>query len=155
MVNKVIARIINNLAEKDQKVRKKGVFDPILDQENTAVLKKIIKMYGWPTTNFVGKKASHFAWLLVQHADSDPKFQKHCLDLMEKNTVDWAYLTDRILINEGKPQIYGTQFYEDSNEKLIPRPIKNINTLEKRRKLVGLRTFKFYKKQMEKTLSSP
>lgn len=73
---------------------------------------------------------------------------------MKKNTAEWAYLTDRILVNIGKPQTYGTQFYKNPNGKLIPRPIKNTNLLEKRRKAVGLGSFKLYKKQMEKSHSS-
>ena len=56
------------------------------------------------------------AWLLVQHADADVKFQRRCLDLMarlpkgEVSISNLAYLTDRVLLAEGKKQLYGTQF---------------------------------------------
>lgn len=69
------------------------------------------------------------AWLLIQHADSDVEFQQYCLELMEREVEsggvaksDVAFLTDRILVNKGKPQLYGTQFYE-SKGKLIPMSI--------------------------------
>lgn len=147
-MNKKIAEKINKMAKIDQKACKTGTFNFALAKKNTDEMKKIINKFGWPLTKLVGKKASHFAWLLVQHADHDVKFQKDCLVLMEKNTIDWAYLTDRILVNEGKPQIYGTQFYKNLDGKLIPRPIKNGAGLNNRRKFLGLQSFKLYKKQM-------
>ena len=59
----------------------------------------------------------HDAWLLVQHADRDRPFQKQCLELLreavakkEASGKDLADLTDRVLVGEGKNQIYGTQF---------------------------------------------
>lgn len=147
-MNKKIAKKINKMAKIDQEACKTGTFNLALAKKNTDEMKKIINKFGWPSTKLVGKKASHFAWLLVQHADHDVKFQKNCLALMEKNTIDWAYLTDRILVNKGKPQIYGTQFYKDFTDKLVPRPIKNLTGLDKRRKSLGLQSFKLYKKQM-------
>mgnify|MGYP001560728744 CR=1 FL=1 len=47
--------------------------------------------------------------------------------------ADVAYLEDRILVNEGKPQLYGTQFLEGA-----PRPIKDPDHVDERRKSVGL-----------------
>ena len=65
----------------------------------------------------VGGDGEHAAWLLAQHADSDPEFQRICLDLVtqavacgEALPTELAYLTDRVLLAEGKPQEYGTQF---------------------------------------------
>ena len=53
---------------------------------------------------------------MVQHADHDPEFQKRVLNLrraeVEANNTDardYAYLTDRVQINTGEEQIYGTQ----------------------------------------------
>jgi len=119
-------------------------------------MKEIVKKFGWPTIQLVGKRASSLAWLLVQHADYDLKFQKHCLRLMKKEAkrgnVLWenvAYLTDRVSVNSGKPQLYGTQFYE-SRGKLIPRLIKNIGRLNEGRKEAGFEPFEKYKKKLIK-----
>jgi len=118
-------------------------------------MKKIVRELGWPTIQKVGKKASYNAWLLVQHADQNLKFQEKCLSLMIKeqennfksiNKKNIAYLIDRILVHKNKKQIYGTQFYRDKKGKLIPRPIKNKNELENLRKSVGLEPFSEYKK---------
>jgi hypothetical protein len=95
-------------------------------------LKKIIKEIGWPVISKVGKEASQAAWLVAQHADHDVKFQEYCLNLM-KNASDGdvlkkqiAYLTDRILVNTGKKQLYGTQFYLNKKGVYGPRPIKDL-----------------------------
>jgi hypothetical protein len=81
------------------------------------ILKEIIRKYGYPTVSMVGKQASFNFWLMVQHADTDVKFQKYCLKLMRKHLPkkevsgeNFAYLTDRVNKNSGKKQVYGTQF---------------------------------------------
>jgi len=132
MINKSLKKKIHKLAKKDQLMRKKEGFDIKIDIQNTEELKNIINRYGWPDNNLVGKKASHEAWLIAQHADHDLNFQKNCLKIInkkvKKNLVDkkdLAYLTDRILVNQGKPQLYGTQFYVNKDKKFIHRPIRD------------------------------
>ena len=51
----------------------------------------------------------NMAWLLVQHMDSDLPFQQWFLQHLPKDTTDWKYLTDRVLVNQGLPQKYSTQ----------------------------------------------
>lgn len=86
-----------------------------VDRENRLWLEEQIEQHGWPGRSLVGTDGAHAAWLLVQHADQDPKFQERCLELMTvagKNEVqpsDIAYLTDRVLVAQKKPQRYGTQ----------------------------------------------
>lgn len=85
-------------------------------RSETARLKEIIKKHGWPGISLVGKDGAQAAWLLAQHADFDLPFQKSVLTRMEKlsrhhdvNLNNLAYLQDRVAINDGKLQIYGTQ----------------------------------------------
>jgi hypothetical protein len=51
-----------------------------------------------------------------------------------------AYLTDRIAVLEGNPQLYGTQFDWDEHGNLSPNPFDDLNTVNKRRKSIGLNT---------------
>ena len=114
-----------------------------IDAKNTARMKEIIKQHGWPGKRLVGTDGATAAWLLVQHADKDPAFQKQCLELMkaalkgEVRMHDIAYLTDRVLVNEGKKQIYGTQFTFE-NGRPVPQPIEDEADVDKRRKEAGL-----------------
>jgi hypothetical protein len=126
-----------------------------IDTENTQWLKQVVNKYGWPTYTMVGNDGGKAAWLLVQHADADPKFQRQCLDLMEKlgqdevALSDVAYLTDRVLIAEGKKQRYGTQFIV-KKDGLMPHPIEDEAGVEERRKSVGLPSMKEYREELKK-----
>jgi hypothetical protein len=113
------------------------------DKENTSWLKQVVENRGWPTRTLVGQDGASAAWLLVQHADAEPKFQRKCLDLMAKlpreevSQQNVAYLTDRVLLAEGKKQLYGTQFMT-VNGKLRPRPLEDEPNVDKLRAGVGL-----------------
>lgn len=125
-----------------------------IDRNNTHWLKNVVKRYGWPTTSLVGKEGSEEAWLLVQHADLDPAFQRLCLDLMAKlpegeiSKTDFAYLTDRVLLAEGKKQLYGTQFIW-VNGKYTPNPIEDEANVDKMRMAVGLKPLADRAKELE------
>lgn len=115
------------------------------DSVHTARMKAIVAEHGWPTTRLVGDDGARAAWLLVQHADRHPAFQRECLTLMkaadpgEVDPVNLAYLTDRVLVNEGKPQVYGTQFWTVDGE-MVPRPIADPAKVETLRAEVGMET---------------
>ena len=142
------------MAEQDQKaikrVRETLVFDDSVQRANTERLKEIIEKSGWPSIDLVGKKASRSAWLIIQHADHDVRFQKKCLTLMRQiyrlnpqsiSRENIAFLTDRILINTKQKQLFGTQFYVDKKGTFTYRPIKDFKTLSKRRKKYGVPPF--------------
>lgn len=126
-----------------------------IDAENTAWLKKVVDKQGWPTTSMVGKTGSRAAWLLVQHADADRKFQRRCLDLMTKlpkgevSLSNVAYLTDRVLLAEGKKQKYGTQFHQVKG-KFEPKPLEDPANVDKFRAEAGLPPLAEYKKLIRK-----
>ena len=113
----------------------------INDISNASSLKKIITSYGWPSKELVGEKGVYYAWLIVQHSDQDPRFQEFCLkqikNAAKKGEADWEFymfLVDRIRVNKGLKQLYGTQYKSDGS----PWPIKNPENLDKRKsKLLG------------------
>lgn len=53
--------------------------------------------------------------------------------------VEIAYLTDRLLANEGKPLVYGT-LYDVSGLEVTPRPIRDMKNVNKRRRAIGIMT---------------
>jgi len=130
------------------------------DEQNTKWLAAIIEKHGWPTQSLVGKDGSNAAWLLVQHADRDPKFQRQCLDLMtavpkdEVSQSNLAYLTDRVLLAEGKKQIYATQF-TSANGKWEPRSLEDPANVDRRRKEAGLPPLAEYVKMLEQMYGRP
>jgi hypothetical protein len=124
-----------------------------LDAKHTARLKEIIDRHGWPGQRLVGKDGANAAWLLVQHADRDRAFQKRCLTLIEKavphgdaEKSHLAYLTDRVLVGEGKKQRYGTQLHQTKDD-LIPQPIENPAQVDQQRAAMGLPSLAEYLQQ--------
>ena len=99
---------------------------------NYKVAKKIIKEHGLPTISMVGEKSAHNFWEMVIHFDHDAAFQRQVVSLMDKalktNDVDkkdFAYLSDRLMINSGREQYYGTQvFYDEKTKTYKPHPIQ-------------------------------
>jgi hypothetical protein len=147
--------------ERDQQVRTQDPPDldrwEAVDADNTAWLDAVVTQAGWPLRSRVGEQAATAAWLLAQHADTQPEFQRRCLDLVtdavaagEADPGHLAYLTDRVLCAEGKPQRYGTQFWNgpDGTGALQPRPIKDREQVDERRAAVGLGPFADYERHM-------
>jgi hypothetical protein len=114
------------------------------DGENLPWLRQVITDVGWPGKSLVGEDGAQAAWLLAQHADSDPAFQRRCLDLLtgavqcgEATTWQQAYLTDRVLLHEGKPQEYGTQAIARDG-RYQPRNLRDPGHVDQRRASAGL-----------------
>jgi hypothetical protein len=81
--------------------------------------------------------------LLVQHADS--AFMAQCLPLMERAVTagqafgkDYVYLLDRVRMQQGKPQVYGTQFTFAADGQLVLHPIEDAEHVDERRRAIGL-----------------
>ena len=86
-----------------------------VDADNTSFLKKIVAERGWPGRSLVGSDAEDAAFLIVQHSP-DTTFQATVLPLLEKAYAageaqgqQVALLSDRVAVQRGKPQLYGTQ----------------------------------------------
>ncbi|MCZ8197518.1 MAG: hypothetical protein O9267_07920 [Flavobacterium sp.] len=114
---------------------------------NAKKLNEIIDKVGFPTIEKVGIEANESAWLIIQHSISEPYFMKKCLKLLENISVEnknceknLAYLSDRIAVLEGKPQLYGTQFDWDENGELSPNICDDFSKVNIRRLKIGLCT---------------
>jgi hypothetical protein len=115
--------------------------------ENSEKLEGIINLIGYPTIDKVGKEANEAAWLIIQHAISQPHFMKKCAELLSievshKNAdpKQLAYLTDRIAVFEDKLQLFGTNFDWDENGELNPNKYDDLIKVNQRRKSIGLNT---------------
>ncbi len=140
----------------EEKAERDGLWAEVadIDTTNTQWLKDIVGQKGWPKYSDVGIDGGNAAWLLVQHADADPLFQRTCLDLMselpgsEVSQANMALLTDRVYLREGKKQIYGTQFSVRDGE-WVPRDIEDEDNVDARRASVGLPPLAEYKEMLE------
>lgn len=155
-------------AERDQQARRAALVssgeesDPAhwhavrrIDDDNNAWLQKIVDASGWPGSDRVGHDGAKAAWMLVQHADHDPAFQRRALDHMAASVeagladrTDFAMLTDRVLLAEGVPQRYGTQFATGQDGVMRVRPVSDEAGLEDRRRAMGLPSMAAYREML-------
>jgi len=150
--------------EKDQAVRQKVIAEGAggsweqtvpVDRDNTAWLKKVVMEKGWPTKSLVGEDGSKAAFLIAQHATLDPTFQEQVLAQMqaaleqkETDPADFALLKDRVLLHQGKPQLYGTQFGTDPDGTMFLDNTQDLDGLDARRQAMGLPPIADYKKTL-------
>lgn len=154
-----MATTLSALRENDQRVRALPTSEETIkamqeiDRKNTQQLTHLLKTCGWPTAPDGNLQASDDVWLLAQHADHDHDFQRHVLGLLEQAVhrgeargKNLAYLTDRLAIAEGKPQLYGTQLKIDDC-KIEVHEIDNRDAVNARRKKIkGMQTLEEYER---------
>lgn len=156
-------RILEEVYDKDQEVRKWTVlsslsYDEIvtystemaqMDSLNQATVFGILDKEGWPAR--LSDKANQAIWLVIDH--SDLATRRKYLDLVKSKAEegvldksDYATLNDRVLMEEGKPQIYGTQikitgtiiFGEEQTLPMYLWPVEDPAALDSLRSSIGL-----------------
>jgi len=158
-VNEELRAELLGMAGEDLRVREellragrlpRDSYSPVMreiHERNNRRIREIVAEHGWPGRRLVGEDGCEAAWLLVQHAVLEPEFQDSCVPLLEAAVAEgdapaWqlAYLQDRMLVRRGEPQIYGTQYRMTGTGKSVPFEIADADTVDERRRAVGLPT---------------
>ncbi|PID68027.1 MAG: hypothetical protein CR968_03720 [Flavobacteriia bacterium] len=141
-------QILSEVYESDQRIRKANDLIKYAkeDHRNQELVISIIEKCGMPTLNEVTQKQMNAIWLGLQHTTK--KYRKKYFPLVEKavengdlSKQQYALMKDRILMDEGKPQIYGSQI---KNGKLYK--LANPETVNERRKKMGMKPIEDYLK---------
>lgn len=126
-----------------------------IDNDDTAYMKSVIAKGEWPLISRDGEEAAKAAFLLVQHADQDPDFQKQVLTVMEPLVAKkealgkhYAALFDRVAFSEHRLQRYGTQFGEGKGGCTAVLPVEDHAGLDARRAAMGLDSLADYAKRL-------
>lgn len=113
--------------------------------------KPIVDAHGFPTVQQVGLEGVEHAWMLVQHADTDPAFQAKVLaELKPRLSVepflksDYALLFDRVRIAQHQNQLYGTQF-TTRDGRMVMQPTDDVAQLDARRAGMNLMPISDYR----------
>ena len=169
-LNKPLVALLDTIYREDQNDRKN--YEPILkqygwkspqmdslwkrinyfDSVNLIRIKNIIDTHGWLGPDEVGQQGASTIFLVIQHADSLTQVQyvpkmREAVKKGKAQSQNLALLEDRILMNQGKPQIYGSQVR--LNEKTGKNeffPILDEPNVNKRRASVGLQPLEDYAK---------
>lgn len=116
----------------------------------TEVLKFILKKYGCLVSE--DQHCDEGAWLIAQHANHDIAFQQKALIELGKlrspiALTQYAFLLDRMLLNRGEPQHFGTQLDKQGLLAPIngyipfqnnPEALLQLEVINNRRKSAGL-----------------
>jgi hypothetical protein len=116
-----------------------------VDAENTREMWKLLSGRGWFRQSEVGDRTASLAFDVVQHSD-DLKLQEGVLAKMEPLLTDhevrgedYALLYDRVALQEGRPQRYGTQGTHCENGKYaVPPDVEDPARLDQRRAQMGM-----------------
>ena len=138
--------ILSEVLESDQRIRKSNELIKYAkeDHRNQELVISIIEKCGMPTLNEVSQKHMNAIWLGLQHTTA--KYRKKYFPKIEQavkngdlSKEQYALMKDRILMDEGKPQIYGSQIKDNKLYKL-----ENPETVNERRKEMGMGTIEDY-----------
>ena len=160
--NDSLAKVLSKIFDDDQKCRtqmeymeekfgresqefKNHISDMInQDSVDLVIIQEILTKYGWLSVNEVGEKGNTVLWAVIQHA-ALPAQEKY-YPIMEVAVSEGkassqylAYLKDRILMRQGKKQLYGTQYkLNKETGEMDLWDIEDPENLNKRRETVGL-----------------
>lgn len=112
-----------------------------IDTANLRMIERILQSQGYPGKEIVGEPTNTVAWYVIQH---NPEKIPDYLDTMKQagktDEIPFrlvAMMEDRYLMNEGKPQVYGTQGAQYPGTTAFIWPIENPEQVNERRKTAG------------------
>ena len=122
------------------------------DSLRSVALERILDRYGIPTRNMVGARGADAAMLIGQHsAWLQPRMLRmaKAAPAGQISPEALALMEDRVLVAQGKPQIYGSQFNATDAGLFKFHPVEDPAGMEARRARVGLPPLRDYICHME------
>jgi len=160
-LNKPLVAILDTILKEDQDIRLKFIDQKNIYRIDTAIrnsvyktwekidsinlskVENIISKYGWLGPDEVGENGQSALFLVIQHASLN--VQLKYLPLMREavkkgkaRRSDLALLEDRVLMYQGKEQIYGSQLKYNKTGGYEFHPIKDEVNVNKRRASMNL-----------------
>ena len=112
-------KILQDVFERDQNLRRVKKVDRRVDHENLEIITSFLDKCGMPTLNEVNDVQMAAIWAVLQH--SSKKHRMKYMPMLEEaarnGDIGWgtiAMMKDRTLMEEGQAQIYGTQVIKNS-----------------------------------------
>ena len=150
------SEILSEVYTSDQKIRRENNLIKYAkeDHRNQELIISIIEKCGMPTLNEVTQEQMNAIWLGLQHTEN--KYRIKYFPLIEKavkngdlSKEQYALMKDRMLMDEGKPQIFGSQI---KNGKLYN--LESPETVNERRLEMGLEPIEDYLKRFDITFDT-
>lgn len=160
--NKLLANQLESVLAEDQRYRQmissveaehglqsdemKELFDKmrVNDSLNTLKVTAILDRHGWLGPKEIGEEANSCLFLVIQHAglkiqEKYLPIMRNAVELGKAREIDLAYLEDRVAVEQGRKQIYGTQLYRNrATGNFYFAPIEDEPNVNRRRMGIGL-----------------
>ncbi|MEU9190293.1 DUF6624 domain-containing protein [Streptomyces sp. NPDC048484] len=112
--------------------------------KEVALLRTVLEEHGWPGYRLVGARGSRAAWQIATYC-GDGALQARAFGLLEKAVREqdadpehYALLADRLCLNRGEPQRFGTLYIPTHNGSLVLYRVREPRQLDDRRHALGL-----------------
>lgn len=151
-----IPEILAAIRVKDQLHRgSNSLQEKELDEQNQRMVFSIIKKCGFPKPPLIDNSGLETIFLVIQHGSKEmrSKYIPYFIELSSKGEFSkslLALMQDRLLMDYGKKQKYGSQVIRSANGKWELYPVDNIDSVYIRRKDVGLNSLEEYLKGFQR-----
>lgn len=149
-----IRRQLELIFDRDQKtrtVKDSAAFMQFIDSTNLVQVEALIAKYGWMGKSFVGEKGNSALFVVIQHANLAAQLKY--VSLLQKSVEEGesrpgslALMQDRILMRQGKKQIYGSQVIFNKKREQEFYPIEDEKNVNIRRAKIGMQSLEEYAK---------
>lgn len=143
--------VLEEVYKVDQEIRATNIDFPTFVKKGHENLEKVISLIekcGMPTLQEVNQQQMDAIWLVLHHAPQKEYMKKYLPQLKQaaKNgDIKWnalATIIDRVRMNDGEPQLYGSQI---SKGKLYD--LEEPEYVDQRREEMGMESLKVYLRQ--------
>jgi hypothetical protein len=122
-----------------------------LDSVNLQRVEAVIRKFGYPGKSLVGEPTNETAYYVIQHSDKIEQYFPVIEAAGKKGELSFqlvAMMHDRLLMQKGLEQIYGTQYAGFASQDSVTGarkinwflwPVKDYPSVEKRRKEAGFK----------------
>ncbi|MGK0413825.1 MAG: hypothetical protein ACJA1B_002035 [Polaribacter sp.] len=141
----------NQIRSKEEKYGRdskemRAFWQTILKNDSINLLKvsKILDAQGWPSKKRIGKQGTSTLFLVIQHADlqAQTKYLPMINNAVASGNLpkrQYAMFYDRLVLRQGKRQVYGTQLASHKERKdSYVLPLEDAGNVDKRRAEMGL-----------------
>ena len=146
---KNLSDLLKSVYVRDQDARADNLKIDEIDENNLTIVEQVLAKCGMPSKESAGELGYSAIWLVIQHANSEKRKQYFPLlfeasknGLLEKQDI--ALMQDRMLMDDDKPQIYGSQVMMNNDGTYELYKLQSPSSVDARRKEMGMGPLKDY-----------
>ncbi|MGJ8683574.1 MAG: DUF6624 domain-containing protein [Nonlabens sp.] len=140
---KRLDKLLRKVYVRDQDARADNLKIAEIDESNLTIIEQVLEKCGMPTKESAGELGHSAIWLVIQHASAEKRKQYFpmLLEAAENGLLepqDVALMQDRMLMDDGKPQLYGSQVMMNDDGTYELYELQEPERVDARRKKMGM-----------------